>query len=225
MTDLQGTLQKAEKLFDQKQLDEADRLARLVLGHEPDSARALQVIGLVCSERHDEAAFDWLKKALALRPDLAPAHNGLGLCHFRRDELEQALYHFNRALCIDPGHANSHFNRALIWLKRGQYEEGWVEYEWRWPAGLVKKTEIPRPRWDGSPLNGRRLLIHTEQGLGDVLQFMRLLPRLREQAGRIILACQKPLHPLLRNLPWIDDWFPIDQPGTVNFDLYIPLLS
>src|SRR4051812_5089963 len=102
MTDLQGTLQQAEKLFDQKQLDAAERLAQLVWQHDPGSARALQVMGLVCSERRDTAAaIDWLNRTLALKPDLAPAHNGLGLCYFQRDDLDRALYHFNRALCVE----------------------------------------------------------------------------------------------------------------------------
>jgi uncharacterized protein (TIGR03032 family) len=226
VTSWQSTLQEAEKLFDQKELEQAEHLARQVLRSRPDCPRALQVLGLVCSERRQtQEAIDWLQQALARQPDLAPAHNGLGLCHFQFDDLDRALYHFNRALCIDPAYVHAHFNRALIWLKRGQYAEGWIEYEWRFPAGLVQRPKIPRPRWDGSPLNGRALVLHTEQGIGDVLQFIRLVPRLREQGGRIVLACQRPLHALLRTLPFIDDWFPIDQQATVNFDIYLPLLS
>ena len=226
MTDWQNKLEQAEKLFDQKQLEEADRLAREVLQVQPKSARALQVVGLVYSEQRDcQSAIDYLTRALAEKPDLGPAHNGLGLCYFQTDNLGLALRHFNLAICIDPGYAHAHFNRALIWLKRRQYEEGWVEYEWRFKAGLVKRPDIPRPRWDGSPLNGRTLLIHTEQGIGDVLQFIRLVPNIDKGGGRIIMACQKALHLLLNPLPWIDDWFPIDTEATINFDVYIPLLS
>jgi hypothetical protein len=58
-----------------------------------------------------------------------------------------------------------------------------------------------------------------------VLQFVRLLRPLKAMAGRVVLACQKPLHPLLRSLPYVDEWFPVDEPGQITFDLYSPLLS
>ncbi len=69
------------------------------------------------------------------------------------------------------------------------------------------------------------MLIHTEQGMGDVLQFIRLIPLLKSQGARIVFACQKPLQKLLSRCEGIDEWFPIDEPGAITFDLHIPLLS
>jgi uncharacterized protein (TIGR03032 family) len=226
MRDWQTTLLQAEKSFDQKRFDEAESFANQVLAGQPRSGRALQVLGLVQSEKKNPTkAIEILLKAVAIQPDLVPARNGLGLCYFQLDQLETALEHLNLALIFDPTHANAHFNRGSVWLKQGHYAEGWVEYEWRWIANLVAKTNVPVPRWDGAPLHGKRLLILTEQGIGDVLQFVRLLPMVKERGGTIIFACQKALQPFLRSLPWIDDWFPIDQEAPVNFDLQIPLLS
>src|SRR5262249_40429871 len=154
-----------------------------------------QVLGLVDSETgRPQDAIPKLHRALALRPNLVPTHNGLGRLYTLLGELDRAEWHFDAALVLDPAHAFAHFNRALVWLKRGKYRAGWVEYEWRWNCGLVAKPNIPRPRWDGSPLNGRSLLVHTEQGIGDVLQFVRFLPLLKKQGGRVVLACQKALH-------------------------------
>jgi hypothetical protein len=68
-------------------------------------------------------------------------------------------------------------------------------------------------------------MIHSEQGMGDVLQFVRLLPLVKRQGARIVFACQKPLQNLLRRCEGIDDWFPIDEPAAINFDFHIPLLS
>ena len=219
-------LSQAEKHFDEKRLDEAVRLAERVVQLNPNSPGAYQVLGLTCVERFQMAeAMLWLKRALALQPDLVPSHNGMGQCYSHLGDLRQALHSFDIALMIEPGHSFAHFNRALICLKQGQYREGWLEFEWRFASGLVQRPAIPRPRWDGSPLEGRSTLIHSEQGLGDVLQWLRFLPLLRHRGARVVFACQKALHRLLRNLTCVDEWFPIDTPGTVNFHVYSPLLS
>ncbi len=219
-------VRRAEQLFDQKHLDEAAELAARALKRNPNAALAHQVLALVHVERLQfREAIPRLEQALALRPDLVPSHNGLAQCHMHLDDLDRALQALNTALCLDPHHAFAHFNRALLWLKRGQYREGWVEYEWRFAAGLVQRPGLPRPRWDGSFLEGRSILIHTEQGLGDVLQFVRLLPVIRRQARRLVFACQPPMRAFLRSLPCIDEFFPVDDPGEIHFDVYCALLS
>jgi hypothetical protein len=226
MAEWPAWLKQAEILYDQKKYDEANTLAQQVLQIVPDSGPANQVVGLVMSERGRYwEAIQRLSRALTLQPDLVPAHNGIGRCYFLLGELQRALAHFDTALRLQPDHSFAHFNRGMVLLKLGRYHEGWLEYEWRWNCRLIAKPEIPRPRWDGSPLKGRSILIHTEQGLGDVLQFVRFLPQLKRQGGRIVLACQKALHKLLKPLPFVDEWFPIDEPGAITFEMYCPMLS
>jgi hypothetical protein len=216
----------ARDRFDQKQFHEALEFAQRALAINPNAAMAHQVLGLVFLQQDQiHEAIASFQKSVSIRPDLTAAHHGLGRCHLLLGDLEQAEEHFNRALLIQPDFAAAHFNRAAVWLKQGRYGQGWIEYEWRWPAGLVAKTPIPRPRWDGSPLAGRSIMIHTEQGMGDVLQFMRFLPLVKAQAGRLIFACQKAMQPLLRPTACVDHWFPIDEPAAINFDLHAPLLS
>jgi len=219
-------VRQAEQLFDQKRLDEAAELAGQALKWNPNAALAHQVLALVHVERLQfREAIPRLEQALALRPDLVPSHNGLAQCYMHLDDLDRALQSLNTALCLDPHHAFAHFNRALLWLKRGQYREGWVEYEWRFAAGLVQRPDLPRPRWDGGSLEDRSILVHTEQGLGDVLQFVRLLPVLRRKARRLMFACQQPMRAFLRSLSCIDDFSPIDEPAEIHFDVCCALLS
>jgi Family of unknown function (DUF6165)/Tetratricopeptide repeat len=226
MAEWPAWLKQAEMLYDQKKYDEANTLAYQVLQWVPENGPANQVVGLVMSERGRYwEAIERLSRALSLQPDLVPSHNGIGRCYFLLGELPRALAHFDTALRLQPDHSFAHFNRGMVLLKLGRYHEGWLEYEWRWNCRLIAKPEIPRPRWDGSPLKGRSILIHTEQGLGDVLQFVRFLPQLKRQGGRIILACQKALHVLLKPLPFVDEWFPIDEPGAITFEMYCPMLS
>lgn len=219
-------IKQAERLFDQKQYNEARSLAERALRVDANCAAAHQVVGLVLSEReHPHQAIPHLTRALNLQCDLVASHNGLGRCYYLLEDFDRALRHFDTALYLQPDHAFAHFNRGMVYLKRGRFREGWLDYEWRWKCGLMPRADIPRPRWDGGALDGRAIMVLTEQGLGDVLQFIRFLPQLKRQGGRVVLACQKALQPLLRNLPCVDEWFPIDEPGAINFDVYAPLLS
>jgi hypothetical protein len=221
-------VKQAQDKLEQKEFDQAYDFAQRALAINPNAPMAHQVIGRVLLKRDQPAeALPALHKAIAIRPDWVGVQNCIGQCHMMLGELAEAQKYFDRALSIEPGHAQAHFNRACACLKQERYKEGWVEYEWRWPAGLVTRTPIPRPRWDGSPLNGKSILIHTEQGMGDVLQFMRFLPLVKSEAGagRLVFACQKAMQSLLKPTACVDEWFPIDEPANITFDFYAPLLS
>ena len=220
------TVRSAEQLFDQNQFDEARKLADQALKMKPDCGLALQVIGLVHARRDEfDEAIPILNQALSIRPDLVPAHNDLGMIYACLGEMDRAIRYYDQALLLQPDHMFARFNRAWAWLKQGRYREGWIDYEWRWQSANQSRPEIPRPRWDGAPLDGRTMLVHTEQGFGDTVQYVRFLPLLKKQGGRIVLACQKPLHALLQSIDGVDEWMPIDVPSDIPFDIFTPLLS
>ena len=110
-------------------------------------------------------------------------------------------------------------------LQLGDYRRGLAEYEWRWKTGQFTPFHCPHPRWDGSLIPGQTLLIHTEQGAGDAIQFARYLPLAAERVGKLILVCTPNLFPLFATVPGIAE---IREPGTfqlTEFDTYVPLLS
>jgi hypothetical protein len=220
------SIAEAEQLFDQNELEAAEAIARRVLEQDSANARGLQVLGMIHArcDRPNEA-IPLLDRALAIQPDLASAHNELGMSYDQLGSMHQALVHFERALILQPDHAFAHLNRALWNLKVGRFREGWIEYEWRFMSQLVRRPEIPTPRWDGSSLKGKGLLVHTEQGLGDVIQFARFIPLLKNQGTRIVVACPERLQPLLRLLPGVDQWVPIDTETEVTFEYHTPLMS
>jgi len=217
----------ANQLLDQQRLDEAVDRAAESLRLNADGGLAHYVLGMVRWNRGRlPEATDHLRRAVAVRPDLAAAQFGLGLCLAHADDHDGALRQFDLTLILQPDHASARFRRAMEFLRRGRYADGWVDYEWRWVSSQLTRPDVPRFKWDGRPLNGRSLFVHTEQGVGDVLMFLRFLSRVKQGPGdRLVFACQKPLQPLLRNIPWVDEWFPIDEPGEINFDIYIPMLS
>lgn len=217
---------KALALWEMERYDEAARTAQQALLVDENCATAYCALGLIEQKRNrPAAAIPMLRRAYELRNDLVAAHNYCGLCHATLGEYDAALARYEIALHFQPDHPHVRFNRALVWLGRGDYEQGWIEYEWRWRTGQLTRPVIPRPRWDGSHLAGRHILIHTEQGIGDTIQFVRLLPLLKRQGARITFACLKELRPLLSRTPGIDEWLPIDEPAEIKFDLYAPLVS
>ena len=87
----------------------------------------------------------------------------------------------------------------------GRFEQGWPGYEWRWKCKeFGSLPPFQPPLWDGSSLDGRTILVHAEQGLGDTLQFIRYVPSLHQRGGRVILMCQPPLVRLLTRSPGIE---------------------
>jgi hypothetical protein len=98
-----------------------------------------------------------------------------------------------RTACAE-GHADNPeilFTLAFALLRQGRYAEGFAAYEHREGRLKAETRQLPTPEWDGSPLNGRTILVWTEQGIGDEIQLARFLPRLREMgASRVLLGCQ-----------------------------------
>jgi hypothetical protein len=112
----------------------------------------------------------------------------------------------------------------------GDYERGWESYEWRFKrpgAANVYPHRLTTPRWQGDRYQKRRLLVHCEQGMGDMLQFARYLPLVKQRGGTLLLEAHKPLVPLFKVQPWVDDviTFNEKQPPAIAHDLHIPLLS
>jgi len=90
-------------------------------------------------------------------------------------------------------------NRSFVLLLTKNFEEGLPEYEWRSRATNCTTHAFQQPGWDGTPLNGKSILVHAEQGFGDTIQFVRYLPMVQAKGGHMILECQNSLFHLLKN--------------------------
>lgn len=179
---------------------------------------ALRVLGRLEEARHH------CEQACLLRPDSAEAHNNRGLVHRDLGDLATALACYQRALELEPENAEARLNRALAWLTQGEFGRGWPEYEWRLRVGKTAPRSFDGPLWDGSALAGRRLLIHTEQGLGDTLQFIRYAALVQERGGQVIVDAPKELIALLCDCPNIDRLVVRGKP-LPDYDVHCPLLS
>jgi tetratricopeptide (TPR) repeat protein len=172
--------------------------------------------------RLDEAR-QTLERAIALEPRFTDALNNLSNVLQAFGQLDAAVAATDRALAIVPGHPDVHCNRAMTLLLGGNYAEGWREYEWRLRRFAPRQPWLS-PTWDGSPLAGRTILLHNEQGLGDTLQFARYVALVREQGGRVILRCQRPLVRLLSRMPGLERIVAEDEP-LPPYDVQTSLVS
>jgi len=145
---------------------------------------------------------DAAQRATALAPaDPLCLHNQ-AIIHYHRVELDAALDCADRALRIDPSLPGAHFVRAEALLLRGDWAEGWEEYEWRFRIGGAAPLMPPtnKAQWDGTPLPDRTLLLIADQGFGDVIQFARYIPWAAERCPDIAIACSAEVQKLLQQV-------------------------
>jgi tetratricopeptide (TPR) repeat protein len=218
-------------LRDKRQLDEAMAAYRKAIALRADYADAYSNIGTILRDHGRlEEAIAAFRQAIVLDPKLAEAHNNLGKALGDLGQTDRAIAAFRDSIALDSAYAEAHLNLAISLLARGELPEGWAEYEWRWNArdfaGMRRNTMAPQ--WDGSPLHGRTLLLQTEQGLGDAIQFIRYLPTVTRCGGPVIVEC----HPQVRTLfqRMAGTCVPIPQvisrgEALPPFDLHCPLLT
>src|SRR5262249_2380078 len=111
-----------------------------------------------------------LETAVALDPSAAEAQNLLGTAYQSHAEFDRAANQYDLALSLNPDLADAHFSYGTHLLREGDLERGFAEYDWRWKCKSFSTRAFGRPRWVGEPLEGRTILLHAEQGLGDTLQ-------------------------------------------------------
>lgn len=165
------------------------------------------------------------RESLALQPDHHYALHHLGVALAELNQHEEAIALFRRAIAVQPERYYSHYTLAASLLNLGQWDEGWRYYEYRWQGSdhahskHKKLTSLPdalskslKP-WRGEqPPAGDALLLYAEQGYGDQIQFMRLLPQVAERFRQVDFYCSPALRTLfahnlarLKNVQLIDD--------------------
>ncbi|THD53799.1 MAG: tetratricopeptide repeat protein [Bradyrhizobium sp.] len=176
--------------------------------------------------RLDEALANY-DRAIALKPDYVEAHSNRGNCLDEMGRYREALSSYEDALALQPHHADSHWNSAVNRLRAGDLKTGWVEYEWRWKmrSFQVKHWHFKQPLWIGAePIDGKVLLLHNEQGLGDALQFCRYVPLMAARGARVVLEIDGPLKELLSGLTGVSHCISKGETPP-DFDFHCPLTS
>jgi tetratricopeptide (TPR) repeat protein len=208
-------------------LDEAETSLREALRLKPDFVSAHNELGIVLDYlgRFEEAEAS-VHSALRLRPEYPQGHFNLGniLYHLGRAAEAQASY--RTALSLQPQVPEWHMSLGLALLMAGQFKEGWKEFEWRWRTKLMTSRGplFPVPSWNGEAIGNRVILLLSDQGQGDTLQFCRYVPQVAAGARKTILAVQPALVRLMSRLPGVSEIITQDiQPSP--YDLWCALMS
>ena len=194
----------------------------------PDYAEAYCNRGLVLHRlQRCEDALECYDKAITLKADYADAHYNRGnvLKDLRR--YEDAVASFDRAIALRSWDVDAQFNKALVKLLVGDYETGWLLHEWRWKTEQHKEylRDFKQDLWLGNrPVAGQRILLHAEQGLGDVIQFARYAPLVAALGATVILEAPSPLIPLLETLACNATLVAAGN-ALPEFDMHCPLAS
>lgn len=143
----------------------------------------------------------YYERAITARPREADFHASYGMALEALGRQADAVKEYRAALALDAGHPDARFSFGLHALAMGDYAEGWRGYEYRWSRRAVSSPlrEFPQPRWKGEPLLGKRLLIHTEQGIGDEIMFASIVPELLREAAHCVIECTPKLESLFRS--------------------------
>jgi len=220
-------LSQGARLHDAGRLEEALNLYDSAMENCRDAVGLWNNRGntLLALCRYGEAVESY-NHALMLMPGLHDARVALATCLQALGHTDEALTACQAVLSQAPDHAEAHWNRALLLLLNGEYNEGWREYEWRWrKRGFTSPLRtFVQPRWQGEDIRGKTLLIHAEQGFGDTLQFCRYIPLLVEQGIRVVFECHPPLTALMGTLTDSIQVVPMGRP-LPPFAWHIPLLS
>ena len=203
----------------QGKIDQAITAYKNAISLNPQNAEAYNNMGVALKEqgKHDEA-IEVFQKSISIKPNYADAYNNMGLTLQDKGKLEQAIEFYKRSISLQPDYAEAHQNLSLTLLNKGMFKEGLDEYEWRWKTnkGLSQQRQFIQPLWNGEKnLNDKNILLWSEQGLGDTINWSSRLSFITSQAKHCILECQEKLVPLFkRSFPNIEI-----KAENKNFDL------
>lgn len=149
------------------------------------------------------------EKAIEINPSFTEAKNNLAIYLMQVSKYDRALEILEQALKAKPNHVNARYNRGLIKLLKGQYLDGFRDYEERYNPKRVNKdrTILPAicaPRWHGENLSEKTILIWQEQGAGDAIQMVQFAKNLNQMGAKVWFATNESLISLFSTCPWLE---------------------
>jgi len=224
---IEAMVNRGNALNGLKRYDEALTVYDRALSLHPGHAGAHYNRGATLHEmlRYEDALASY-DRALALQANYPEAWSNRGATLYEMMRHGEALASYDRAIALQPDFPEAHWNAASLRLLCGDFRRGLAEYEWRWKYGAMAlaRRKFTQPLWRGEPIEGKTILLHSEQGFGDAIQFCRYAPLVSARGARVILEVDKALRALMTSL---GEGVQIVSRGDMlpDFDLQCPLMS
>ncbi len=176
--------------------------------------------------RNDEA-LSWFDRSLERRPNHVETLNNKAYSFIELRRFDEAFAVYRQSKAIDRGHAATDWNMALLQMMTGNFEAGWAGREVRWKTLLPGEApKLPKPIWLGDEaIAGKTILLHSDEGLGDAIQFARYIPMVAARGARVIVVIEDALCPLLSALSGVSQCLSKSAGALPAFDFHCPLSS
>lgn len=222
-----GRVRHADALRRRGAYTEAIRAFHAITEAYPQRGDAFSnLAGMLQAAGHPMPALTAISRALELEPASVPAL--INSAEILKDfgEWQAVLSTYDAALALQPTSPTLHFARGLHSLMLGQWADGWRGHEQRFhvPDMPLATSALQSPRWDGSPLGDRHILLDREQGLGDQIMFVRFASQVAARGGRVTIRCAAPLAPLLRGMTGVHDII-TEHDAIPRHDLHASVMS
>jgi tetratricopeptide (TPR) repeat protein/glycosyltransferase involved in cell wall biosynthesis len=212
----------------QRRLDESKYCLEKAISLKPDYALAYSNMGNVCYEKGQlTQAAKYYRKAIELKPDLAEAYNNLASVSYQQGHLQSAVQFYQQAIDLKPNYFDARTNLGVTLLSLGEFDRGFIEYEYRLkqipPNGFQQQAQM----WDGkSNIEGKSIVLWDEQGLGDTIQFVRYAYLVKDLGAKVILCVHSALVSLFKEC--LESDFVVflrDSNDFGSYDYHVPLMS
>ncbi|OGU35745.1 MAG: hypothetical protein A2068_06690, partial [Ignavibacteria bacterium GWB2_35_6b] len=211
-----------------RNFETAEKYLQAAYQLNPNDFDLLNIYGLVLQKKNKlSEAREIFFKAEEMSPLTAGIYLNIGNTYLYERKFEDALRNYNEACKLNANFKDAHIAKGITLLLNENYELGWKEFVWglNKPAGISKNNTIPI--WKPLSGKGETVLVYSEQGAGDVIQFLRYLPLIKELDYKIIFECPESLYALFNNVEFIDEIITKENSdySKLSYNYYVPLLS
>ena len=167
------------------------------------------------------------EEAIELNPEYAKAHYNLGGLLQETGRFDRAEQCYLKSIECEPEYAESRFRLATLRMLRGDLAGGWKGYEARWNMEEAQGSLVERehPPWEGESLEGKKVLVWAEQGLGDTFQFVRFTKHLKDSGAYVVFECHPRMISIMSRLPYLDEVVPRRGKVQPKIDFQVAMMS
>ena len=218
---IENNLSLVTHFIEQQKFDEAEAVLDTILTIDPNSIKAMQLyaVSLSRQEKYEES-IDLTLQIIEKDEVNLESYEHLGNCYMFLKQFENTIKTFEKVLEIKPDYDAAHFYISHSCFALGEWAKGWPHYEYRINQTFFN-TKQKEKAWDGKQsLQGKKIIIYCEHGLGDYIYFIRFVPKLKELGAEVLIETPESLNTLFAKFGTI-----INFPNAVYYDYHCSVAS